>query len=84
MGESAVTSDESESLSFYERFDEVNRLERGGGLLEFARMQEIIRRFLPSPPGVVLDVGGGPGMYSCWLAESAGMKPTSLTPRKST
>ena len=32
-------------------------------------MQELIRRFLPSPPGVVLDVGGGPGRYSCWLAE---------------
>ncbi len=32
-------------------------------------MQELIRRFLPAPPGVVLDVGGGPGRYSCWLAE---------------
>ena len=32
-------------------------------------MQELIRRFLPLPPRVVLDVGGGPGRYSCWLAE---------------
>ncbi len=33
-------------------------------------MRELIQRFLPSPPGVVLDVGGGPGKYSCWLAEN--------------
>ena len=31
-------------------------------------MQEILLRFLPPPPKVVLDVGGGPGPYSCWLA----------------
>ncbi len=68
MSEFGVTSDQSEILSYYDRFDEAGRLGRGGGLLEFARMQELIRRFLPSPPGVVLDVGGGPGRYSCWLA----------------
>jgi ubiquinone/menaquinone biosynthesis C-methylase UbiE len=32
-------------------------------------MQEIVRRFASPPPGVVLDVGGGPGRYSCWLAK---------------
>ena len=37
-------------------------------MLEFARMQELIGRFLAPPPGVVLDVGGGPGRYACWLA----------------
>ena len=68
MPEFGVTSDQSEMLSYYERFDEANRLGRGGGLLEFARMQELIGRFIPSPPAVVLDVGGGPGRYSCWLA----------------
>jgi ubiquinone/menaquinone biosynthesis C-methylase UbiE len=31
-------------------------------------MQEILHRFLPPPPKVVLDVGGGSGPYSCWLA----------------
>lgn len=60
----------SEVLSYYEGFDEESRLTRGGGLLEFARMQELILRFLPSPPSVVLDVGGGPGRYSCWLARN--------------
>ena len=59
-----------EVISYYEHFDEESRLTRGSGLLEFARMQELIRRFLPPPPGVVLDVGGGPGRYSCWLARS--------------
>ena len=68
MAEFGVTSDQSEILSYYERFDEASRLGRGAGLLEFARMQELIGRFLPSPPGVVLDVGGGPGRYACWLA----------------
>ena len=62
-------SDGQEILSYYERIDEVDRLAKVGGQLELARMQELIRRFLPSPPGVVLDVGGGPGRYSCWLAE---------------
>ena len=38
------------------------------GVLEFARSQELIRRHLPPPDKVVLDVGGGPGAYSCWLA----------------
>ena len=31
-------------------------------------MQDLIGRFLAPPPGVVLDVGGGPGRYACWLA----------------
>ena len=57
-----------EVTSYYERSDEENRLSRGSGSLEFARMQELILRFLRPPPGVVLDVGGGAGQYSCWLA----------------
>ena len=44
------------------------RVERGVGKLEVARSQEIISRHLPLPPAVILDVGGGPGGYSCWLA----------------
>ena len=64
-----VPADGQEILSYYERIDEAGRLEKAGGELEFARMQELIRRFLPAPPGTVLDVGGGPGRYSCWLAE---------------
>ena len=58
----------SDILSYYEAFDESSRLSAGVGLLEFVRIQELISRSLPSPPAVVLDVGGGPGRYSCWLA----------------
>ena len=82
MAERRVTSDGDEILSYYEGYDEENRLARGSGLLEFVRMQELIGRFLPSPPRVVLDVGGGPGRYSCWLGKA--MKSTTSTPSKST
>jgi SAM-dependent methyltransferase len=47
---------------------EAGRLAQGSGRLELARTQEILRRFLPPPPAVVADVGGGPGLYACWLA----------------
>ena len=59
---------ERDILSYYERYDEQGRLGRGLGALEFARMRDLIGRFLAPPPGVVLDVGGGPGRYACWLA----------------
>ena len=47
---------------------EAKRLQTGGGRLDAARTQELMRRFLPSPPAVVRDVGGGPGVHACWLA----------------
>lgn len=31
-------------------------------------MRDLIGRFLARPLGAVLDVGGGPGRYACWLA----------------
>jgi ubiquinone/menaquinone biosynthesis C-methylase UbiE len=57
-----------EILSYYERNDEAHRLETSVGLLELARTQEIVRRYLPRPPAIVLDVGGGPGAHAAWLA----------------
>ena len=33
------------------------------------RTQEIMLRYLPPPPASVVDVGGGPGAYACWLAD---------------
>jgi ubiquinone/menaquinone biosynthesis C-methylase UbiE len=36
--------------------------------LEFARTCEVISRYLPRLPADILDVGGGPGVYACWLA----------------
>ena len=66
----ATSTDQREMLAYYEGFDEADRLANGEGLLEFVRMQELIQRFLPSPPQVVLDIGGGPGRYACWLARN--------------
>ena len=60
-----------EILSFYRQTQETNRLTTNAkGQLEFVRTQEIIMRYLPAPPAVVLDIGGGSGPYACWLAKA--------------
>ncbi len=56
-------------LSFYQKYDEASRLATGVFQLEHARTQEIIARYLPAPPAMILDVGGGPGVYAAWLAQ---------------
>lgn len=55
--------------AYYDAAPEAQRLATGAGQLERARTQELIERFLPAAPRVVLDVGGGPGVYARWLAE---------------
>lgn len=57
-----------EIASFYSEGKEAGRLFQGLGRIEFARMQELMQRYLPPSPAVVADVGGGPGTYACWLA----------------
>ncbi len=59
-----------EILGHYgENYEERGRLtRRAAGILEFARSRELILRHLPPPPNVVSDIGGGPGVYACWLA----------------
>lgn len=57
----------SEILSHYEGGAEKGRLERAGAL-ERIRTQRILSRWLPGPPAVVIDVGGGPGVYALWLS----------------
>ena len=54
--------------AYYDRGDEEDRLSTGDGLLEYARTQVLLGRFLPPPPARILDVGGGPGRYAVWLA----------------
>jgi ubiquinone/menaquinone biosynthesis C-methylase UbiE len=54
--------------SYYRRAPEAIRLEQGPSQLEFARTLELVERFSPPAPGVVLDVGGGPGAYATALA----------------
>jgi len=60
-----------EILSFYRQTQESKRLTNDvRGQIEFTRTQEIITRYLPAPPAVVLDIGGGAGPYACWLAKA--------------
>jgi ubiquinone/menaquinone biosynthesis C-methylase UbiE len=55
---------------YYGVFQEWERLAReDDGALEFAVNKSWIARHLPSPGARVLDLGGGPGRYSIWLAE---------------
>ncbi|ADB35789.1 Methyltransferase type 11 [Kribbella flavida DSM 17836] len=52
------------------RHDEAHRLSSTlKGRLELARVQELLGRYLPDPPAVVADVGGGPGVHARWLQE---------------
>lgn len=54
--------------SHYElNYNEDARLRQGIGRLEFARVQEIVRRQLPGPSARVLDVGGASGVHAEWL-----------------
>jgi ubiquinone/menaquinone biosynthesis C-methylase UbiE len=53
---------------YYDQGREATRLASAAGELEFVRTQTIILHYIPSPPAFVLDVGGGPGAYACWLA----------------
>ncbi|GAB4318425.1 MAG: hypothetical protein Kow0074_07610 [Candidatus Zixiibacteriota bacterium] len=52
----------------YLAVDESTRLTTPRGRLERIRSQEIIERFIPKPPTVIADVGGGTGVYARWLA----------------
>ena len=56
---------------YYDRGLEAGRLTGGfpSGPLEFERTKEIISRYLSAPPRKIIDIGGGPGLYSAWLAE---------------
>lgn len=63
-----MTTELGKVVAFYESGVEDGRLASGVGRLELARTQELLRRLLPPAPARVLDVGGGPGRYSAWLA----------------
>jgi SAM-dependent methyltransferase len=57
-----------EIVAHYQQGGEADRLLTGVGQLELARTQEIVLRHLQGAPAAVYDVGGGPGLYACWLA----------------
>lgn len=54
--------------AYYDQGLEQGRLELDYFMLEGIRTKEIISRFLPPHPQNILDLGGGPGYYSFWLA----------------
>jgi ubiquinone/menaquinone biosynthesis C-methylase UbiE len=58
----------SDVIHYYGRFSEETRLESGEGRLEAERTREILVRILPPAPARIVDVGGGAGVYSAWLA----------------
>ncbi len=57
-----------EAHAYYAKGMEADRLARGSSKIEFARTQEIVSRYLPPPPAVILDIGGAAGVYALWLA----------------
>lgn len=52
---------------FYSATSEEGRLQLGLGPLEFERNKELVSRYLPKK-GIIIDIGGGPGVYAEWLA----------------
>jgi ubiquinone/menaquinone biosynthesis C-methylase UbiE len=61
---------DKEIIDFYNQTSEGDRLKYGLGPLEFERVKELVRKFLPGKSAAIIDVGGGPGVYSEWLSES--------------
>jgi len=58
-----------EIVGHYSGASECDRLTSGIGLLERERTLEILARFLPEPPAMILDVGGAAGVYAFPLVE---------------
>jgi len=62
-------SEREDLFAYYAGQDEGQRLFRfRHNRLELLRTRELLLRQLPSPPAVVLDVGGGTGVHAAWLA----------------
>jgi len=61
--------DAADVAAFYAKGLERDRLASGAGALELARTIVLLERFLPAPPALVADVGGGPGRYAAWLVD---------------
>ena len=75
MSQSEITDESEQSLRRVRKFYQIaserewQRLEQpNDGALEFAVHKAWIGKFLPPAPARVLDIGGGPGRYSLWLA----------------
>lgn len=54
---------------FYNNASEETRLDKGMGIFEFERIKSLIEKYVPSSSSRIVDVGGGTGKYSEWLAK---------------
>ncbi|WP_439130285.1 class I SAM-dependent methyltransferase [Polaribacter sp.] len=55
--------------NFYNNASEETRLEKGMGIFEFERIKALISQHISKPNSTIIDVGGGTGKYSEWLAK---------------
>lgn len=60
---------EREILRYYDAGQEAGRLDTSFSQWEKVRTLDLMNRFLPPAPAVILDVGGGAGAYAFPLAE---------------
>ncbi|MEO9570804.1 MAG: class I SAM-dependent methyltransferase [Polaribacter sp.] len=54
---------------FYNKASEETRLEKGMGIFEFERIKDLIEQHISKSNSTIIDVGGGTGKYSEWLAQ---------------
>jgi len=54
--------------AFYYKASEETRLDKGMGIFEFERIKSLIEKYIPFPSSKIIDIGGGTGKYSEWLA----------------
>ncbi len=54
---------------FYNKASEETRLNKGMGVFEFERIKSLIEKYISSSSSKIIDVGGGTGKYSEWLAK---------------
>lgn len=54
---------------FYNKASEETRLDKGMGIFEFERIKSLIEKYISSSSLKIIDIGGGTGKYSEWLAE---------------
>ncbi len=55
--------------TFYNKASEETRLEKGMGVFEFERIKSLIEKYISTTSSKIIDVGGGTGKYSEWLAK---------------
>jgi ubiquinone/menaquinone biosynthesis C-methylase UbiE len=56
-------------IDFYSLGLESSRFQEIQGEIELIRTKEIVSRYLTGEQKIILDIGGGPGEYACWLAK---------------